>query len=162
MTVRIVAGVRAVKATHDRAGRPGVHIANVHSSRGWHAHLAFSTHGMTGDQAQAEHARLVARHERKAARLEDLQTLVGAQLVGGFVVTDATVRDVGKRGCEFLCRARSGRERIEVRRHFDDPVEVPAAAEVLLSLDHEARMYVQRGVDAEAHAAEIRAALGIE
>ena len=147
-------------ATLNRRGEVGARVHIFTESNGFHGAYAFQSHGKSLDAVTAERDRIIARHERKATRLADLANLIGS-VHSGYVVTDATVRDVGATGCELLVRARGGRDRAEVRIPYDDPAHVLGANDVIALLQ-EAIAARNAQVDEIAdHGRRLATALGI-
>lgn len=145
--------------SRDREGRHGVVARLTTDAGGWHGVYHLPTHGMSADEVSAERDRLEAWHERKAAKLAELNVLIGQRL-GAFVITDATVRDRGH-GCEVVCRARSEATVIEYREFFDDPSHVGHLASVRFMLQATATLHNLAVESAEEHVADVAAALGL-
>lgn len=147
--------------TLDREGRPGLVARITTDSGGWHGVYHLPTHGMSAEEVSAERDRLESWHERKAAKLTELATLIGFDLGHGhFTITDATVRHRGH-GCEIICRARSGAKVIEYREFFDDPAHIPTVEEVIAIMGALIAAHSDATNDATQHLASVIAAFGL-
>lgn len=143
----------------DRENRPGVVARITTDAGGWRGVYHLPTHGLSAEEVSAERDRLEAWHERKAAKLTELNVLIG-QHIGAFVITDATIRNRGH-GCEVVCRARSGAKVIEYREFFDDPAHVGAVASVKFFMQATATLHNAAVESADEHLASVTAALGL-
>lgn len=147
--------------TRNRRGEHGALVTVDLEHQGWHGRYHFGTHGKTVEEVTAEHERVITRHERKAEKLTDIQSLIG-RAVGGYTITDATVRERGH-GFELLCRAKdvNGR-RAEWRQYFDDPADVPTAAEIRKGMQERVAELIDQRAEQARHLKQVRQALGLQ
>lgn len=148
------------KPRRDVHGRAGVTVSLHLESGGWDGHYAFHTHGMLPDSVKREQDRIVALHDRRAAKLTDYSSLIGLVLPNGFKITDATVSSAGDQ-FDVFCRATDGDAAIQIVRRINDPQHAPTASELFLLMRAKAVAGISDDNRAAAHVADVRKALGL-
>jgi hypothetical protein len=132
------------RASRDRRGRIGAMLEVRCEARGRGKTYRILTHGMTPEAVAAKIDALNTAHERRIAKLEDLQSLVGPLSNRGATITDAIIRDRGQEVEAFIQAVDAEGKPIEgfplrvpavtvdelpdveeIRRRIEDMIEVP-------------------------------------
>lgn len=153
------------KPSRDSRGRRGVRVVLSIASEGWHGHYRIDTHGRTHEEIVAERDRILAHHEKKAARMQGFAHQHFRRDVehGGsaFEVRDCLIVERGSDVLlKLILRDRETGERLVIEEFRATVNALPGDEEIREMMQTRAAAHVEERARAEEHAERITRLLG--